>query len=258
VSLPNASISAPLTLSLRSFAGSDTTAIAMRSVFYHLMKSPEVYAELIKEIDDATSSGKLSTPPTFREASDLPFLCATIKEAMRMHPSVGLTMPRITPAGGLEVAGTHIPAGYSIGMNAAVVGYDEDVYGPDAHTFQPKKWLGENAAAMKKHNLIFGAGTRTCIGKNVRGTREKCQRRLNSLTSNVLRRFLSVRYTSLFSSFCKSFALRWRTPRRLGRPMTFGSTSRLVFGSTCTAVGDVFRPQVEASHSAIFEVLVWY
>jgi cytochrome P450 len=172
----------------------------MRSIFYHLMKSPEVYAELIKEIDDATASGQLSSPPTFREASELPFLCATIKEAMRLHPSVGLTMPRVTPAGGLEVAGTHIPAGYSIGMNAAVVGYSEDVYGPDAHAFQPKRWLGENASAMNKHNLIFGAGTRTCIGKNVRRVPMRCQRQLHSLTCAVPScRYPSVRYTSLFS-----------------------------------------------------------
>lgn len=146
----------------------------MRSVFYHLMKSPEVYDELLKEIGDATASGQLSSPPTFREASDLPYLCATIKEAMRLHPSVGLTMPRITPTGGLEVAGDHIPGGYIIGMSAAVVGYNEDVFGPDAHTFKPKRWLGENAAAMNKHNLIFGAGTRTCIGKNVRRVLERC------------------------------------------------------------------------------------
>jgi hypothetical protein len=228
----------------------------MRSVFYHLMKSPEAYSELIKEIDEATSSGQLSSPPTFREASDLPFLSATIKEAMRLHPSVGLTMPRVTPAGGLEVAGTHIPAGYSIGMNAAVVGYDEDVYGPDAHTFHPKRWLGEKASAMNKHNLIFGAGTRTCIGKNVSSTPEGCQHKLHSLTSTVSCRFPSVRFTSLFSSLCRSFALRWRIPRRLGRPITSGSTSRLGFGSTCTAGGDAIRLQVEASNSAIVEVLL--
>ena len=181
-------MSNPLTSLLRSFAGSDTTAIAMRSVFYHLMKSPEIYAELVREIDDTTASGQLSSPPSFHEASDLPFLCATIKEAMRLHPSVGLTMPRITPVGGLEVTGTHVPGGYSIGMNAAVVGYNEDVYGPDAHTFQPKRWLGENDAAMNKHNLIFGAGTRTCIGKNVRVlTRNHHQ--LHSLTLTVLCRF---------------------------------------------------------------------
>jgi cytochrome P450 len=140
----------------------------MRSVFYHLMRNPDIHAELLKEIDEATSSGTLSSTPNYREASSLPFLCATIKEAMRLHPSVGLTMPRITPVGGLEISGTQIPADYSIGMNAAIVGRNEDIYGPDAHEFQPKRWLGENSAAMDKHNLIFGAGTRTCIGKNVR------------------------------------------------------------------------------------------
>jgi len=203
----------------------------MRSVFYHLMKSPEVYADLIEEIDDATSSGQLSSPPTFREASELPFLCATIKEAMRLHPSVGLTMPRITPAGGLEVAGTHIPSGYSIGMNAAVVGYNEDVYGPDAHNFQPKRWLGENAAAMNKHNLIFGAGTRTCIGKNVRRIPTRCDANASrtQLTFAVPCRSPSARYTSLSCSSCRSFASRWMIHQRLGGRMISGSTSRLVF-----------------------------
>jgi cytochrome P450 len=140
----------------------------MRSVFYYLMKSPEVYAELLKEIDGATTSGELSSPPSWHEASKLPFLCATIKEAMRLHPSVGLTMPRITPAGGLDIAGTHIPAGYSIGMNAAVLGYSEQIYSPDVHEFQPKRWLGEDAVALEKYSLVFRASTRTCIGKNVR------------------------------------------------------------------------------------------
>lgn len=132
------------------------------------MNNPEIYAELLKEIDEATDSGKLGSPPRFREASDLPFLCATIKEAMRLHPSVGLTMPRVAPVGGLEISGMHIPAGCDIGMNAAVVGYSEDIFGPDIYEFQPKRWLGENSATLDKHNLIFGAGTRTCIGKNVR------------------------------------------------------------------------------------------
>jgi cytochrome P450 len=139
----------------------------MRSVFYYLMKSPETYEELLREIDDATASGKLSSPPSWHEASNLPFLCATIKEAMRLHPSVGLTMPRITPVGGLHIAGTYIPAGYSVGMNAAVVGYSEHIYGADAHEFQPRRWLREDAAALEKYNIVFGSGTRTCIGKNV-------------------------------------------------------------------------------------------
>lgn len=68
------------------FAGSDTTAMALRSVFYHLMKTPTALQELVAEIDDATSSGKLSTPPKYLEASMLPLLLSSIKDAMSLHP----------------------------------------------------------------------------------------------------------------------------------------------------------------------------
>ncbi|KXL41704.1 MAG: hypothetical protein FE78DRAFT_94479 [Acidomyces sp. 'richmondensis'] len=91
------------------FDGSDTTAIALRAVFYHLMKNLQAYRDLQTQIDNATSSGKLSSPPRYSEASQLPFLCATIKEAMRLHPSVGLSMPRLVPLNGIEISGMHIP-----------------------------------------------------------------------------------------------------------------------------------------------------
>lgn len=42
------------------FAGSDTTAIGLRSVFYQLMKNPEVYRSVQQEIDDAIEKGRLS------------------------------------------------------------------------------------------------------------------------------------------------------------------------------------------------------
>ncbi len=42
-----------LRANLLRFAGSDTTAIAFRAVFYFLMKNPTVYEQLMQEIDDA-------------------------------------------------------------------------------------------------------------------------------------------------------------------------------------------------------------
>jgi cytochrome P450 len=149
------------------FAGSDTTAIAMRACLYFLMKNPAVYRQVQKEIDDAVEAGQLHFPVKYAEAIQLPLLCASIKESMRLHPSVGLTMPRIVPEGGLDLCGQHIPAGYRVGMNAAVVGYNEEIYGPDAGEFRPARWLEGDAAQMEKHLLVFGSGTRTCIGKNV-------------------------------------------------------------------------------------------
>ena len=149
------------------FAGSDTTAIAMRACFYFLMKHPVTYKQLQATLDEALAAGQLSTPVRFAEAQKIPLLCATIKEAMRLHPAVGLQLPRVVPAGGLTIAGSYIPAGYRVGVTAAVVGYDQKVYGADASQFRPLRWLEGNQAYMDRHTFVFGAGTRTCIGKNV-------------------------------------------------------------------------------------------
>ncbi len=54
-------------------------------------------------------------------------------------------------------------------MNAMVVQFDKNVFGKDAHEFRPDRWLEseERYWAMEKAMLVFGAGTRTCIGKHV-------------------------------------------------------------------------------------------
>lgn len=123
--------------------------------------------ELQSEVGAASRDGRLSDPPRFAEASKLPFLTSTIREAMRLHPSVGLTMPRIVSDSGLEIAGTIIPAGWKIGMNAAVIGRSKAIYGADADDFRPARWLESGGETLDRYNLVFGGGTRTCIGKSV-------------------------------------------------------------------------------------------
>lgn len=140
------------------FAGSDTTSIGFRALFYHLMKNPDVYKELQQQIDQAFENGQLSEPIKYSEAIKLPLLCASIKEALRMHPGVQLTMGRIVPPGGMELCGTFIPGGYWVGMNPAVIQFDKSVFGQDADQFRPSRWFGPDAANMEKHMLAFGAG----------------------------------------------------------------------------------------------------
>ncbi|KAI3391602.1 hypothetical protein diail_7060, partial [Diaporthe ilicicola] len=72
------------------FAGSDTTAITFRSLFYHLMHTPAAYEKPQAEIDQAFEDGRLSAIPTFQEASKLPYLDACIKEALRSYPGAQL------------------------------------------------------------------------------------------------------------------------------------------------------------------------
>lgn len=134
------------------------------------MRNPEKLAKAQAEIDAAVAAGSLSSPIKYSETTTkLPYVCASIKEAMRMHPSVGLSMQRHAPAEGIETANKFIPKGYRVGMNPAVIHYDKDVFGQDADDFKPERWLvsDEEWKAMDRNLLIFGAGTRVCIGKNV-------------------------------------------------------------------------------------------
>jgi hypothetical protein len=107
-------------------AGSDTTAAAITSILYHLLRTPAAYAKLTGEIDEADNSGMLSPRLQYPEAVGLPYLIACCKEGMRLHPSVGVTLPRHIPKGGCVIAGGWFPEGTRVGVNAAVVQRDKN------------------------------------------------------------------------------------------------------------------------------------
>lgn len=137
---------------MKRFAGSDTTAAAFSSIIFYLMKNPVTYERLTEEIDEATKTGLLSYPRVkYSEASQLPYLVACCKEGMRMHPSVGLTLPRTVPAEGRQVAGQWFPGGLRVGINAAVIHFDESVFGEDADVYNPDRWFREDAIDMDRH-----------------------------------------------------------------------------------------------------------
>ncbi|KAF8859697.1 cytochrome P450 [Acephala macrosclerotiorum] len=152
-------------------AGSDTTAISLRTIFYLLMKNPHIYAKLQAEIDTADAAGLFSPIVTYAEAqTHVPYFALVIKEALRVHPAVALPLERIVPAGGLQINSHHIPAGTTIGINAWVVHYDEFVFGADAHDFRPERWEddgSERLKGMEKSFFAFGHGSRSCVGKNI-------------------------------------------------------------------------------------------
>ena len=139
----------------------------MNSILYHLMHNPAAYEKLTAEIDTAVADGMLSMPATYAEAVKLPYLEACINEGMRLHPSVGLTMPRLVPASGETIPGFYFPEGYRVGVNGAIVQYDKDVFGPDADDFNPDRWIKGDAVRMIRTMFHFGVGPRTCIGKNI-------------------------------------------------------------------------------------------
>ncbi|KAF4453905.1 hypothetical protein F53441_3430 [Fusarium austroafricanum] len=157
-------------LSANVFAGSDTTAIALRAIIYFLIKNPIKMRKVVDEIDTANANGKLSSPISYKESiTHLPYMGAVIKEAMRLHPSVGLLMERHVPPQGAEICGKFIPGGTIVGINPWVTQYNPKVY-EDPESFIPERWLNADAellAKMENSFLAFGAGSRTCLGRYI-------------------------------------------------------------------------------------------
>ncbi|GME36077.1 FAD binding domain protein [Neofusicoccum parvum] len=118
----------------------------------------------------AEQEGRISDKVTLEECLKLPYLQAVMKEAMRMHPGVGFVLERVVPAQGDTLCGIDIPGGTVVGMNAWVIHHDRTVFGNDADVFRPERWLEappEQLRVMERCFLSFGAGSRSCIGKNI-------------------------------------------------------------------------------------------
>ncbi|KAF2018869.1 cytochrome P450 [Aaosphaeria arxii CBS 175.79] len=157
-------------LSNNLLAGSDTTAIALRAIIYFIIRDARIHSKVVEEIQEADRLGKLSKAITFEECLNLTYLQAVIKEAMRVHPSVGFPLERYVPTGGAELCGYHLPAGTNVSISAPVVHMDRNIYGSDADDFRPERWLEaspEQLKLMDRSFLAFGHGSRTCIGKNI-------------------------------------------------------------------------------------------
>lgn len=157
-----------------AFAGSETMAISLAAVFYYLLKNPNCYHKLCKEIKGAIQAGILENRPTglvsWIESQRLPYLDACIKEAFRLHPAVGLILERIVPAGGAEILGEHIPGGTIVGCSAWVIHRRPEIFGDDVDAYRPERWTDadpERRKNMEGTMFHFGMGARTCIGKNI-------------------------------------------------------------------------------------------
>ncbi|KAH7367124.1 pisatin demethylase [Plectosphaerella cucumerina] len=155
------------------FAGSDTTAITLRAVFYFLLKHPDKMRKLLDELEVEGSEGRFTRDDAlvrWEEVRSLPYLNAVVNEALRCHPAAGLTLERVVPAPGIEVAGHRLPGGTIVGCSAWVVHRDESVFGAHTDEFRPERWIDaspEELSNMKSCLFSFGAGARTCIGKNI-------------------------------------------------------------------------------------------
>ncbi|CAE6490732.1 unnamed protein product [Rhizoctonia solani] len=162
-------------------AGSDTSSNTLSSLCYHLAIHPEMQRKLQSELDrhvplrlpnDNNEQTGLVVPPNdvvpeYEQLKNLPYLNACVKEALRIHSTIGTGLPRVIPPGKtLTVAGQTFKAGSVISVPSYTTNRSS-VWGSDASEFRPERWLDENARSLNKYFVPFSLGPRSCIGRNL-------------------------------------------------------------------------------------------
>ncbi|KAL3417603.1 cytochrome p450 [Phlyctema vagabunda] len=147
--------------------GSETTSTLLTGVTYYLLKNPEIYAKVKKEVRDAFQSGD---DLTLQSTARLPYLQAVLEEGLRMYPPVPLGSARLTPPEGCLINGNFIPGNASVSIHHLSTYYSEkNFFEPEK--FVPERWLPDVPAAYEKDDRAcfnpFSAGPRGCIGKNL-------------------------------------------------------------------------------------------
>ncbi|KAM5513455.1 cytochrome p450 pisatin [Fusarium oxysporum f. sp. phaseoli] len=145
-------------------AGSHTTANALSPILYYLYTNPRTLQCLREELDICVKVDPLS----FQQSQSMLYLQAVIKEALRLHPGVGTQLTRVVPKVGLVIEGQSFPEGTEVGVNAWVLYHKKSIFGVDASEFRPERWLETGENLNIGGSFTFGAGSRSCIGKNIR------------------------------------------------------------------------------------------
>lgn len=91
-------------------AGSETTATAMSTVTFYLLRNPDVMAKLKDEVRGVFNSAAAIKNST---TAPLSYLEAVCREAMRLYPPLPFALPRLVPEGGDTIDGQWVPGGVS-------------------------------------------------------------------------------------------------------------------------------------------------
>jgi len=146
-------------------AGHETMCSALTAVMAMIGSHPLVQRRVADEVRGSPAAFALDNAISFR------YTQASIKEAQRLHPVIGMSPSRKVPAGGLFLHGRIFPAGTTVGCHPAALHRNPEVFGVDADDYNPDRWLQEDDLAkvrvMERINLTWGGGSRSCPGRHL-------------------------------------------------------------------------------------------
>ncbi|KAK1948905.1 cytochrome P450 [Colletotrichum sublineola] len=165
--------------------GHESSAHTLTFMIYLLAAMPERQDWLMQEIDEVFNGDDVSWQS---EEAFLPVFArlkrcqAAVNETLRLYPSV-LVIPKVNPSSTtLRVDDREIciPSGTSVYVNMPGVQVHEDVWGPDARIWNPRRWIISPVCAEDENNRLakeslqpsphgafvpWSEGKRACPGK---------------------------------------------------------------------------------------------
>jgi cytochrome P450 len=143
-------------------AGHETSATALLWWSWLLATHPQIQERARAEVDTVLA-GRM---PTADDAMALPYLSATLKEAMRLYPPVAALLTRRLTRG-VTLAGVHLPARTLVRVTPWLLHRDPRWWPDEPLVFKPERFLGDAAHAIPRGAYIpFGLGPRVCLGQH--------------------------------------------------------------------------------------------
>ncbi|KAF8903851.1 cytochrome P450 [Mucidula mucida] len=151
-------------------AGVDAVHGTIGWLILALVLNPSVQAQCQKELDAVVGRER---PPSFEDLERLQYVRAAVKECIRWNLATPFGIPHLSTQDDWY-EGQFIPKGTICIPNVVGMNRDPEVYGEDAHEFNPSRFLDESGRMKKmasdtrdEGHASFGFGRRICLGRYV-------------------------------------------------------------------------------------------
>ncbi|KAM8704632.1 hypothetical protein ACLKA7_009143 [Drosophila subpalustris] len=145
------------------FAAFETTALTITYTLMLLAMFPEYQERVYEEIISVFPNiGDFEV--SFEDIQKLEYLDMVINESMRLMPAIPLTIRKLTQDVKLS-NGVELPKGLEFCISIFHTHRSKEIWGPEAHKFNPDNCLPRNLQDKHPYVLIpFLKGKRNCIG----------------------------------------------------------------------------------------------
>lgn len=154
-------------------AGHETTSSALTWCCYLLATNPAIQQQLRSEVLAHTEGGELDAT----SLDSMKYLNAVCNETLRLYPTVPVTAR--TAIRQTAIGSTVVPKGSDVIISPWAINRLEKLWGEDAGTFNPDRWLYGDKSSTGGSNTTFSLitflhGPRSCIGQVFAREELKC------------------------------------------------------------------------------------